>query len=643
MSVNSTEMSALSSVLAVLLFTSQLVYGSNYQTEEKANASQNSELVSKASSPSTHWEPEVYELAESDLAINQVNPHCSGLWTIVEEHNGSTSCECGSDLGGVLQCGRNSLEVKLLSCYCMSSYEKDPNVTVVGACLVNCKGLRGTYFNPVEKTDDGSTYKHHRTGQLYGGCEEGYSISAYSYNWYCVNCSTHSDTTKHWVEYVTVAFLPLTVFFLVVTTLHIRVTSPALNAFVLCCQLLTSPAQLRKYIYGLYELPPSFLRWTIQFFASMYGIWNLDFFRLIYPSFCLYPGISTLHVLALDYAVAVYPLLLIVVTYILVELHDHNVTILVWLWRPLRGCFIRFRRNLDIRTSLVDAFATFLLLAYVKFLSVSMDLLIPVRLYNAHGKVVDTYLYFDATIEYFSKEHSPLFILALVIVFLFNILPLLLFCLYPCQCFQKLLTRSRLRCHILHTFMDVFQGCYKNRSDGNCDRRWFSAVYLVVRMVFLLVAMGIHCRVAYCLFIAMLMIITALLVGLIQPYKSTVFNTVDVLLFLALALGYLSAALNMTAYSSYFIYIGLSGVLSVIWGSVPLVYFAIVVLYWLLVRKKFCPRFSNWLLLLFKFHSDNPDGEPWPERMTDPTECTALLQDPMAVDQPYVLNEPTTR
>ena len=632
------EMCELTIVLSVLFFTSHLVYSSHYHTEEQGNISQYDSF------PSMHWEPELYELEESEVAITQANPYCHGLWTIVEEHNSSTSCKCGSGLGGVLQCDSNSLEVKMIPCYCMSSYEKNPNITVVGACLVKCTGVRGRYFNPVEKTDDGSMNEHHRAGQLYGGCEEGFSVAVYSYNWHCVNCSTHSDYPKHWVMYITVAFLPLTVFFLVVTILHIRVTSPRLNAFILTCQLITAPVQLRQYVLGLYEIPPSFARWTINFFASVYGVWNLDFLRIVYPSFCLYPGISSLHVLALDYAVAVYPLILIVITYILVELHDHNFRILVWLWRPLRRCFIRFRRSLDIKTSLVDAFATFLLLAYVKFLSVSMDLLIPVYLYDAHGKVVDTYLYFDATIEYLSNEHFAWFTLAVVIVLLFNILPLILFYLYPCQCFQKLLTHSRLRCHALHTFMDVFQGCYKNRSDGSCDRRWFSSVYLVVRIVFLLVAMGVHCRVAYCLLIAMLMIITALLVGLIQPYKSTVFNTVDALLFLALAMGYLSVALNLTACSSSFIYIGLSGVLFVFWGTVPLVYFAVVVLYWLLVRKKMkklCPKFSNWLLRLFKFQPDNPDGESLPDRLVNPTECTALLQDPMAVDQHYVLNKPT--
>ena len=634
------KMSVLISMLAVLLLTRQLGYCSHYQTGEQDNISQWNNYDSKALFSKR------YELAGSEITTTPPNPSCHGQWTVVKEYNGSTSCECGSDLSGVLQCDSKSFEVKLLSCYCLSHSE---NITVVGACLAKCHSVRGSYFYSVQETDDEKVCEIHgvdmaRAGQLCGGCKKGFSVPAYSYNWHCVNCSTHSDNIKHWAVYITIAFLPLTVFFLVVTTLHIRVTSPTMNSFILSCQLLSAPIQLRQFIITLFvNETPSFIKWAIQFCASIYGVWNLDFFRLIYPSFCLYPGSSTLLILALDYTVAVYPLLLIVVTYILVELHDHNFRIVVWLWRPFQYCSIRFRRSWDIRTSLIDAFATFLLLSYVKFLSVSIDLLVPVNLYNAHGKVVDVYLYFDATVKYFSKEHFPYFILAIVILLLFNILPVILLCLYPCLWFQKLLTPSRLRCHALHTFMDVFQGCYKNRSDNTCDRRWFASVYFVVRMVFLLVAMNIHSKLLYCVFIAMLMIITALIVGTIQPYNLTIFNAVDAFLFLVLALGYLSIVQNILADANSFTYIGLSRALIMLCAMVPFVYITIVILYWLLLRKRMLhPKI--WLLVPCRCFRqlDNLDGELLPDRLTNPTECTALLQDPMDVNQHYVLNEAIT-
>jgi len=43
-----------------------------------------------------------------------------------------------------------------------------------------------------------------------------------------------------------------------------------------------------------------------QFLATVYGIWNLDFFRTLYPPFCSVPGTKTLDVIATDYIIAFY-------------------------------------------------------------------------------------------------------------------------------------------------------------------------------------------------------------------------------------------------------------------------------------------------------------------------------------------------
>ena len=379
---------------------------------------------------------------------------------------------------------------------------------------------------------------------------------------------------------IIVAYVPLTVFFLVVTVFHISAPSPSMNAFVLVSQLVTAPVQMRVLTDELrdnYQL----VQTGVRTLASLYGVWNLDFFRLVYSPFSLHSSLNTLQVLALDYAVAAYPLLLIVATYILVELHDNNFRIIVWLWKPFHYCFACYRRQWDIRTSLIDTFATFFLLSYVKFLSVSFDLLIPVSLYNVKGEAIsDRYLYYDGTIRYFGKQHLPYAILAIVILTLVNILPLLLLLLYPCQCFQKILNFCGVRCHVLHTFMDVFQGCYKNRTDGTCDRRWFPAVYLVTRIV--VFAMTQNSLMA-CFFDTMLLTLIAIVVGVVQPYKSYVYNIVDVVLIHTCALGYLLAAIELIADMERSAYIIPSGVLWAILALVPLVYISTVALYWLLL------------------------------------------------------------
>ena len=124
---------------------------------------------------------------------------------------------------------------------------------------------------------------------------------------------------------------------------------------------------------------------------ALYGIWNLDFFHTLLPHICV--NVDTLQALALDYAVAVYPLILLVVAYILIQACTCNLKVMSSMCRPFRWCTEHFRSQWNVRTSIVEAFATFLLLSYVKFFSVSFDILIPTHVYHVNGSSLGLYLY----------------------------------------------------------------------------------------------------------------------------------------------------------------------------------------------------------------------------------------------------------
>ena len=94
---------------------------------------------------------------------------------------------------------------------------------------------------------------------------------------------------------------------------------------------------------------------------SLYGVWNLDFFRLLYKPFCINYHLPVAGVLLLDYLVAFYPLVLILVTYAFIILHERGCKLVVTLWRPFHKCFARFRSQWSIKKSLVHAFSTFIL------------------------------------------------------------------------------------------------------------------------------------------------------------------------------------------------------------------------------------------------------------------------------------------
>ena len=232
----------------------------------------------------------------------------------------------------------------LLDCYCMT-YNESTGV-VAGPSFYNCenipKGQEDMLYRPlphhVEDLNSAMCGQFHRSGQLCGSCEEGYSPLVYSYDLQCFNCT---DSHYNWVKYVTAAFIPLTVFFIIILWCRVSATSPQLYAFVNFSQSIAFPANLRIILAAITSYPK--IGTLVRTIAALYGFWNLDFFRTLIPHICL--EVNTLQTLALDYAIACYPLLLIVVSYVLIELHAHNFRLLVYLWKPFRRLFIYFENS----------------------------------------------------------------------------------------------------------------------------------------------------------------------------------------------------------------------------------------------------------------------------------------------------------
>ena len=122
--------------------------------------------------------------------------------------------------------------------------------------------------------------------------------------------------------------------------------------------------------------------------SSFYGLWNLDFFRMMYDPFCLHQNISILQILCLEYATAMYPLCLICVAYLLMKLHD-RFRVVQHFWKPAEWLIVHINKKWNTSNSLIETFGTFVLLSYVKIINTSFDLLVPVQLYNMSGKQLD--------------------------------------------------------------------------------------------------------------------------------------------------------------------------------------------------------------------------------------------------------------
>ena len=510
----------------------------------------------------------------------------------------------------------------MLRCYCMT-FNTDESMLVVALCIFGCiKGKFTSSHYPVTSNTSALNEllcgkRFHREGQLCGKCEDTLAFPVYSYDLGCVKCEKHF--AKNLLKYIVAAFLPLTLFFIIVVTFRIRVTSGVMNGFILISQIISTPTLSREYI-----LKGHHVNTIPKVIVSLYGIWNLDFFRLLYSPFCLHPETTMVQILALDYTIAAYPLALLIVAYLLVKLHDSGFKLIVWLWKPFHWCFVCFRRDWTIKTSLIDAFATFLLLSYMKFLSVSFDLLSPVRIFNIHGETQEKlYLYWDGSTEYFGREHLPYALLAVTVIIIFNTLPLLLLFLYPCKWFQNCLHCCRPRQSVvLHTFMDSFQGCYKDGTNGSRDYRWYSALYLCTQILVLVVLAATASEFSLP-FIGIVFLILVFVTAMLQPYKLPVHNRNNIFILCVMILIIFTATANVMAISSD-LHVAKT-VAACFFGLallMPLIYIIAAILYKLLAH-----RICGYIRA-----EDETYERTLPERMVNVEECAALLADPMEIN-----------
>ena len=448
------------------------------------------------------------------------NNHCSNDSTCPTwfSCNAKNRCQCKKATSEIV-CDDEAQVSAVLNCNCVT-YDSKSKLTCVGSCFYNCLFSVSPYLfietlpkSPEILINNSACTPFHRTGLLCGDCEEGYSPLVLSYNLSCVECP---DGHENWWKFILAGFLPLTAFYLFILAFNINITSSRLHGVVWYSQFISTPAFIRVVLFIFANEDKKYLE-AIKVGFSFYSLWNLDLLRSILPNICL--NVTTLQVLTLEYFIALYPFVLILVSYILIVLHDRQVPCIVTVWKPFRWVLALFRKSWDIRTSILDSFATFFLLSYIKVLNVTADVLIPTHIYQLTSNKSTFGVYYSPSVSYFGDQHLPYAILAIILVTLFVSIPTIIFILYPCQFFQNFLSLFPINWHFLHAFVDSFQGGYKDGTEpGTHDCRWFSVPMLLIWPLFFIIY-GLTLSMMF--FVHSLIILLILLIAMIniQPLK----------------------------------------------------------------------------------------------------------------------------
>lgn len=461
---------------------------------------------------------------------------------IIWNNSFGPSCVCGEGFRGTVICDAQKFRSYLHWGHFLM-YDESTKETVGGPWTVPAlrkkSSLNGYNLLPKHllKLNEHMCSKLFRQGFLCSKCFNGTSAPANMLNYVCVNC-TDEEVKYNWIFFIAQEIVPATVFFLVIVIFNISATSGQANAFVLFAQMVTNPLTVAHYKFQLEHVFPDH-EWAatllLCIFIAPYSIWNLDFFSPLVPPFCIAQNMKTIQSFALQYLLAFYPLTLICVIYAGIELYARGFRPLVWMWKPLGYCLSRWRRNWEVRTSIIDAFATFLLLAYTKFCLISMYMLIPLRTYNHAGNVTGPALVFsDLSVVFASHEHIYLMVIAVFVIVFIVLLPPLFLLVYPLRPFQRLLTKWRIDYTAVRTFVDAFQGCYKDGTNGTHDCRYFASIYFGVRLLAFCLMTVTGNLVALRLIQTIIILFFILAVGLARPYKNDQFTNRDLFILIIL-------------------------------------------------------------------------------------------------------------
>ena len=189
------------------------------------------------------------------------------IWTYPSPSG--NECICGDNLKDVIVCNPETLAVHLrVEFFCFMVFDSNGvNTTLLGTCPYGAPQWLPRNFTMFQIYEDSKLCSfYNRKGQLCGECTENYTLPAYSYYLGCVKCNNYNNG---WIKFIVAAFLPLTIFYIMVIMFRISVTSPTLNAFVMVSQIAASPPVVRLVYSHTLVSDPYHVSHFVQFFLQV--------------------------------------------------------------------------------------------------------------------------------------------------------------------------------------------------------------------------------------------------------------------------------------------------------------------------------------------------------------------------------------
>ena len=362
---------------------------------------------------------------------------------------------------------------------------------------------------------------------LCGRCTANTGPSIYSVGSRCVHCSPVNI-----LYYLLLQYGPSTLIFLLVIIFRPNITSAPMVHYVLFCNFTVSSS---KFYLWLYTQTSYFKTIAIKFALTLSGIWSFDVLLFISPPLCISHHLQEIYIPYLDLIAIIYPFILLIFTSGLVTLHAKNFKPVVIPWRLCSKRFAQSYRAWDPRSSMIQAFASLFLLSYAKFTYFIWEGFLLARKRGIRGTIITLILFTDPNVPYYSTKHLGLMTISVSVAIFLFLPPLLILLVYPTTLYRKISDKFssvwRIR---IKTYVDTFNGCMKDGTEGTRDYRPISglAILLVgvcpqLLMIGLSILLNINIETNGYM-VAVFLSTVAFFTVLIEPYREKMANAMTV-------------------------------------------------------------------------------------------------------------------
>ena len=435
-------------------------------------------------------------------------------------------CECGF----WLHCSSDGKQVEIKNDLCASLASNGTDY-YIGDCPLT-PGVNNSNRRFSEMPSNASQFEevmcgpYNRRGLLCGECKEGYGPAVYSVDIKCTNCSIVWSRYGIFL-YLFLECVPTTLIFICFIVFRCNITSGPLLGYVCFCQVTTTLLHYHyHFVYDyMHHHMSSSLRVLLDLSVTISQFWGLQFFKTIIPPFCISEKLTGIHVHMLNLVPAIYPLVLVIVTCILMELHARKYRILEILWKPVK--IILNKADMTAVTS--DAVFHALASCIFAVLLAMSQLFNSINIYNSTGHIIQKGVtYIDPTVEWNNHTSIPCVLTAVLICSIITITPSVVLCIYPTRVYRHLSGCMSARKQLAITaFVEALNSCFKDGLNGTRDYRALagSPVFLAIlvplqdftlRLVFVK-------NVSF-IFTIMMWMMLVCAVSYVKPCKSTVAN-----------------------------------------------------------------------------------------------------------------------